>query len=308
MPSRERRPCWLRSVVPDRTSRVGIDMNALKGKLARCAINTATLGHREPLGLTIDRIARAGFGGLAPWRQEVESADVRAIARQIRSLGLSVSGYCRSTYFPAATAAQRAANIDSNRRALADAAELGAACFVMVVGGIPPGHRDLDGARQQVQDGIAMLLDTARQFGVRIAIEPLHPMYAANRSVVNTIAQGLAMCEAIDADNDGHLGLAIDIYHCWWDPSLRESIARAGAARRILAYHVSDWLHDTRDLLLDRGMMGDGVVDLPGFREQVEKAGYAGMVEVEIFSRDHWWKQDPARVLEVCAARLETCC
>ncbi|TCG04226.1 endonuclease [Paraburkholderia steynii] len=281
-------------------------MNSLY--LTRCSINTATLGHREPIDVTIDRIAKAGFGGLAPWRHEVEAADVSKIARQIRALELKVTGYCRSTYFPASTQAQRQANIQSNVRALNDAAELGATCFVMVVGGLPEGSCDLSAARMQVQDGIGTLLEEARKLAVPLAIEPLHPMYAGERSVVNTIDQAHAIARELDPQNDGFLGVAVDVYHCWWDPQLDAAISSIGKDNRILAYHVSDWLVPTTDLLLDRGMMGDGVIDLERFRQNVENAGYAGMVEVEIFSRDNWWNLPPDLVLQTCEERLQTVC
>ncbi|SDR51727.1 Sugar phosphate isomerase/epimerase [Paraburkholderia fungorum] len=283
-------------------------MRNLHGRLDLCAINTATLGHREPLDRTIDRIARAGFGGIAPWRREVEEGDVSQFARQIRALDLTVSGYCRSTCLPAATRAEFNANVEANRAAIRDAAVLGARCFVMVVGGIVPGSRDLDGARAQVTDGISMLMDTAREYGVPLALEPLHPMYAANRAVINTIAQAMTICETVDPDRSGLVGIAVDVYHCWWDPSLRASIAAAGKAGRITAYHVCDWLHDTHDMLLDRGMMGDGVIDLPAVRSCVEQAGYDGLVETEIFSAQNLWRRDPDEILAVCADRLQTVC
>ncbi|MCR4467849.1 sugar phosphate isomerase/epimerase [Burkholderia sp. SCN-KJ] len=276
--------------------------------LTRCSINTATLGHREPIEVTIDRIAKAGFGGLAPWRHEVEAADVSKIAKQIRALELKVTGYCRSTYFPASTEEQRLANIQSNVRALNDAAELGAECFVMVVGGLPEGSRNLAAARSQVKDGIGALLEEARKLGVPLAIEPLHPMYAGDRSVINTLGQAVTLAHELDPHNDGFLGIAVDVYHCWWDPQLEVSVASAGDNGRIYAYHVSDWLVPTGDMLLDRGMMGDGVIDLQNFRRMVEDAGYAGMVEVEIFSRDNWWKLPPDLVLQRCAERLESFC
>ncbi|SAK62899.1 sugar phosphate isomerase/epimerase family protein [Caballeronia ptereochthonis] len=283
-------------------------MESLENRLHRCAINTATLGHREPLDVTLDRIARAGFGGVAPWRHEVEAIGASAVARQLRALQLTVSGYCRSTYLTGATNAERRASIDNNIKALHDAAEVDARCFVMVVGGVSAGSRDLAGARTQVEEGIAQLLAEARKLRIALAIEPLHPMYAADRSVVNTIGQALALCEAIAPDDPSILGIAIDIYHCWWDPLLSESIVDAGRARRILAYHVSDWLADTKDMLMDRGMMGDGVVDLKHFRHRMEEAGYDGMVEVELFSRDRWWKVQPDELLSVCAQRLQLVC
>ncbi|KAB0632918.1 endonuclease [Burkholderia stagnalis] len=282
-------------------------MNTLQGRLDRCAINTATLGHREPLQMTIDRVARAGFGGIAPWRHEVEAADISQIARQIRALELKVTGYCRSTYFPAPTAQERAANIASNIRAVNDAATLGAECFVMVVGGLPANSRDLSAAREMVSDGIAALMPEARKVGVRLAIEPLHPMYAAERSVINTVEQALHLCRRLDPTNEC-LGIAVDVYHCWWDPQLAESVSAAGREARIAAYHVSDWLTPTNDMLLDRGMMGDGVIDLKETRRLVESAGYGGMTEVEIFSRDVWWKAPPEAILKCCAERLQSVC
>lgn len=284
-------------------------MRNLQGKLELCSINTATLGHREPLTRVIDRVARAGFGGIAPWRHEIEGgkADLGGIARQIRALGLTVTGYCRSAYLPGSTREQFAANVETNRAAIRDAATLGAQCFVMVVGGLPDGSRDLTGARAQVIDGIGMLTETARSFGVPLAIEPLHPVYAVDRAVVNTLAQALQICEALDAGGDT-LGVALDVYHCWWDPALDVAIADAGRARRLLAYHVCDWLRQTSDPLLDRGMMGDGVADLQAIRSAVERAGYTSKVEVEIFSAENWWRRDPDEVLGVCAERLQTVC
>lgn len=229
-------------------------------------------------------------------------------ARQIKALDLSVTGYCRSTYLPGATPAEFSANVEANRAALRDAATLGARCFVMVVGGMVPGSRDLAGARNQVLDGLSMLMDTAREYDVPLALEPLHPMYAANRAVVNTLAQALDICETVDPDRSGLIGVAVDVYHCWWDPELASSIAAAGKADRILAYHVCDWLYDTQDMLVDRGMMGDGVIDLPSVRSGVEGAGYDGLVETEIFSAQNWWQREPDEVLSICAERLQTVC
>ncbi|MEE1919971.1 sugar phosphate isomerase/epimerase family protein [Pseudomonas asiatica] len=283
-------------------------METLQGKLERCSINTATLGHREPIQITIERIAKSGFGGIAPWRSEVEGQDVAAVGKQIRDAGLTVSGYCRSTYLPALEKEAFRANVEANKRALHDAAELNARCFVMVVGGIPEGSRDIGSARGQVHDGVAELLEVAKAMNVPLALEPLHPVYASNRSVLNTVDQALEMCELIDPSQSGYLGVAVDAYHCWWDPNLSASIADAGRSKRILAYHVCDWLYDTQDVLLDRGMMGDGVVDLLSLRRSVETAGYAGLVEVEIFSKENWWKRDVEEVLSICGDRLQRVC
>jgi len=276
-------------------------------RLDRCSINTATLGHRSPIEAIIDQVARAGFGAIAPWRRDLESRNVAQVARRIRDAGLALSGYCRSTYFPAATPALFLENVEDNRRALDDAALLGAPCFVLVVGGLPPGRRDLGDARAQVADGVGRLLEQARSLGVTLAIEPLHPMYAADRSCITGLAEALALCEVLDPKSEGGIGVAIDLYHVWWDWRLAADIRSAGSKRRIAAFHVCDWLVPTTDLLLDRGMMGDGVIDIAAIRAQVEAAGYRGFVEVEIFSRG-WWARPEADVLAICAERLVSAC
>jgi sugar phosphate isomerase/epimerase len=282
-------------------------MRDLSASLRDCAINTATLGFQAPIGEVIDAVARAGFGGIAPWRREVEGQDVSAIARRIREAGLGVPGYCRSTYIPASSRQGFAANVAANRKAIDDAAALGAASFVMVVGGLPEGTKDIAAARAQVAEASALLLEHGKAAGVRIALEPLHPVYAADRSCLSLASQALDMCEAIEgAADDPWLGVCLDVYHIWWDPNLARDIARAGASRRIFGFHVCDWLVPTEDVLNDRGMMGDGVIDVPAIRRQVEAAGYAGFVEVEIFSARNWWKRPIDETLAVCRERLAT--
>ena len=175
---------------------------------------------------------------------------------------------------------------------------------MLVVGGLADASRDLAAARTMVADGIAALLPDARAAHVPLAIEPLHPMYAADRACVNTLDQALDLCDAL---GEG-VGVVIDAYHVWWDPHLREAIARAGRDGRILAHHISDWLVPTSDLLLDRGMMGDGVIDLRGLRRMIEDAGYHGPHEVEIFSRDNWWTRPGDEVLAICRERFVACC
>jgi sugar phosphate isomerase/epimerase len=206
--------------------------------------------------------------------------------------------------FPASTEELRQAAIDDNRRAIDEAAALNADCLVLVVGGLPGGSRDIAAARAMVRDGIAAVQEHARGSGVKLAIEPLHPMYAADRSCVNTLCQALDMAGAIGPD----IGVAIDAYHVWWDPDLAGQIARAGREGRILAHHICDWLVPTRDLLLDRGMMGDGVIDLAAFRAMFEAAGYFGHQEVEIFSAQDWWTRDGTEVLRVCIERYHAVC
>ena len=280
-------------------------MRDLATRLGDCAINTATLGFQAPVSETIDAVARAGFGGIAPWRREVEGHDVGAIARQIRDAGLKVPGYCRSTFIPAADRAAFLANIEANRRAIADAATLGANSFVMVVGGLPAGSKDIAAARAQVAEATAVLLEHGKAHGVRIALEPLHPVYAADRSCLSLVSEALAICDAIEGKaDDPWLGVCLDVYHIWWDPGRSAAIVRAGAERRIFGFHVCDWLVPTEDVLNDRGMMGDGVIDVPQIRGEAEAAGYSGFIEVEIFSARNWWKRPAAETLDVSRARL----
>jgi sugar phosphate isomerase/epimerase len=280
----------------------------LSGRLDLCAINTATLGHREDIRVVVDAVARHGFGGIAPWRRDLEGQGVAAIARQIREAGLTVTGYCRSTAFPAASVAEAAAAVEENRRALRDAATLGARCFVLVVGGLPAGSRNLPAARAQVQDGVGALLEEARQLGVVLALEPLHPVYAADRSCLCTLTEALELCDVLDPGRKGGLGIAADVYHLWWDAALAEELRRAGRDRRLAAFHVCDWLVPVTDVLTNRGMMGDGIIDIPAIRGAVEQAGYDGLVEVEIFSARDWWLRDRDETLSTCAARLQTAC
>ena len=273
--------------------------------LSLCAINTATLGFQAPINEVIEAVARAGFGGIAPWRREIEGQDVKAIGKQLRSSGLKVLGYCRSTYIPASTREGFLANVEANRRAISDAATLGAESFVMVVGGLPEGSKDLAAARAQVVEASGLLVEHGRKLGVKIALEPLHPVYAADRSCLTLVSEALDMCADVEGDAaDPWLGVLIDVYHVWWDPNIGRDIAQAGRARRIFGFHVCDWLVPTIDVLNDRGMMGDGVIDIRALRESVEDAGYGGLAEAEIFSAGNWWKRPIDETLKVCAERF----
>ncbi len=256
------------------------------------SLNTATVRKQWNLAQIIDGCARHGIRGISPWRDQLASMGLKEAARAIRSQELKVTGLCRGGFFTADDWR------DDNRRAIEEAHELGAQCLVLVVGGLPSGSKDLRGARNQVKDGIAAILPEARKAGVPLAIEPLHPMQAAERACINTLEQALDICDAL---GDG-IGVACDVYHVWWDPKLEQQIRRAGK-KRLLAYHICDWLVPTRDLLNDRGMMGDGVIDLPLIRSWVQSAGYAGFQEVEIFSELNWWTRDPDEVLEICKQR-----
>ena len=273
------------------------------------SINTATVRAQWPLPDTITALARHGIRGISPWRDQVAAAGLDDTARRIRDAGLTVTGLCRGGMFPAPDREGRRAAHDDNRRAVDEALTLGAQCLVLVVGGLPKDRggqivsRDLAGAREMVRDGLGSLYEYAHGAGMPLAIEPLHPMYAADRACVNTMAQANALCDELTPDGTDGLGLAVDVYHVWWDPLLRAEIIRAGERNRLFAYHICDWLVPTRDLLNDRGMMGDGVIDLPLIRGWMDAAGYRGMHEVEIFSAQDWWKRDGDEVLLTCRRR-----
>jgi sugar phosphate isomerase/epimerase len=205
-------------------------------------------------------------------------------------------------------AARRTLVRDDNRRCVDEAKALGASCVVLVVGGLPqysrPGSatsKDIVAARAQVEDALAAMFDYAKQAKLPLAIEPLHPAYAADRACVNTTKQALDICDQLDPGRTGMLGVALDVYHIWWDPELMTQIARAGQDR-LLAFHVCDWLVPTKDILNDRGMMGDGVIDIKRLRAAVEAQGYAGYSEIEIFSND-WWEKPIDEMLRTCIDR-----
>jgi sugar phosphate isomerase/epimerase len=272
--------------------------------LTGLSINLATVRKQWTLTQAVEACLKHGITAVAPWRDQIAHVGLAEAARVIRGNNVRVTGVCRGGMFPAADAAGRQAALDDNRRAVDEAAALAADCLVLVVGGLPKGSKDIAGARQMVADGLAALLPHARANGVRLAIEPLHPMYAADRACVNTLAQALDLAENLGPD----VGVAIDVYHVWWDPDLDRQIARAGATGRIFAHHICDWLVPTTDLLEDRGMMGDGVIDLPGIRRRVEAAGYHGPQEVEIFSAANWWRRPGDEVLATCIDRYLTVC
>jgi sugar phosphate isomerase/epimerase len=268
------------------------------------SINLATVREQWNLGEAVEACAKLGIKAIDPWRDQIAKFGLENSAKVIKDNGMQVTGYCRGGMFTHADAAGRATAIDDNKRAIDEAQALGAECLVLVVGGVPQGSKDVAGARTQVAEGINAVLDHARGAKMPLAIEPLHPMYAADRACVNTLKQALDIALQLGPD----VGVAIDAYHVWWDPELKEQIARAGTEKRIFAHHICDWLVPTKDLLLDRGMMGDGVIDLKGFRRMIEDAGFFGPQEVEIFSAGDWWKRPGEQVLKTCIERYNTVC
>ena len=267
-------------------------------ELHRLSLNTATI-KQWSLKQCIEGCVRHGVTVIGPWRDKVQELGVDTAAKMINDNGLEVSALVRGGMFTSPHQADRQAALDENLRALEEAVAINAKCVVLVVGGLPDGSRDINDARQQVRDGIAELLIHARACNMPLAIEPLHPMYAADRACVNTLAHANDLCEEL---GEG-LGVAVDAYHVWWDPNLNREIQRA--AGHILGFHVCDWLVPTTDFLLDRGMMGDGIIDLAAMNKMVTAAGYEGPIEVEIFSAENWWKREGDDVMATIVKRFE---
>ncbi len=268
----------------------------------RLSLNTATVRSQWNLQQCVDGCLRYGFGGIAPWRDKIHEIGLDNAARIIRESGLRVSGLCRGGWYTAQGALTNSV-IDDNKRAVDEAVAINADCLVMVVGGLAEGSKDIAAARDIVSEGLARTLEYARTVDMPIAIEPLHPMYAADRACVNTVKQALDICDALG----NGIGVAVDVYHVWWDPGLLPQLKRAGK-ERLLAFHLCDWLVPTRDLLTDRGMMGDGVIDLRGLRAAVEAEGFDSLNEIEIFSELNWWKRDADYVMQIIADRARACC
>ncbi len=237
------------------------------------------------LAETIDGYTRAGVPAITVWRQHLAPYGPEEAGRMLSDSGLHVVSLCRGGFFPATSAGAREEARNDNRRAIDEAAAIGAPLVVLVCGAVP--GMDLADARQQILDGIAAVLPHAQAAGVKLAIEPLHPMYADSRSAVNTLEQANNMVAAMHSP---WLGVTVDVYHLWWDPMLKSEIARAGDS--IFSFHVCDWRTPTRDILNDRGMMGEGCINIPRIRGWVEDVGFCGPIEVEIFSNEFWdWDQ-----------------
>lgn len=248
--------------------------------LSRLSLNQATT-ERHGLRETVEACARHGIPAVGLWRHKVAELGPAAATRAARDAGVAVSSLCRGGWFPAATAGERRRRIEDNLRAVEEAAALGTDVLVLVCGPAP--GKDIDGARAMVAEAIADVVPHAAACGVRLAVEPLHPVFAGDRSVIVTLREALDLAERFPA---GRVGVLVDVYHVWWDPDVHEQIARAGA--RILGFHVSDWLAPPPDLLMGRGMMGDGVIELRRLRGAADAAGYDGPIEVEVFNRAIW--------------------
>lgn len=259
--------------------------------LSRCAIHTQT---NKPWSLAqcIAGYSAIGVNAVSVWRHTLEPIGAKAAAQMLRDAGMHVPALVRGGFFPAATEAARQAAIDQNRLCIDEAREIGAEMIVLVVGAVP--GMALEEGRKQAADGIAAILDQAQAANVKLAIEPLHPMYAADKSCVNRMAQARELCQQLAHPM---IGIACDVYHVWWDPDLGAEIDWAGANQKLFGFHVCDWRVDTRHMLTDRGLMGEGCIDLRAIRARVERAGFKGYNEVEVFS-EHYWVMDQSEYLQ----------
>lgn len=261
--------------------------------LTRFSINQMTVKQ-----LTLPELTEAcgalGIGGVGLWREPVQEYGVDAAAKLVRDAGLTVTSLCRGGFFTATDPAEWARALADNRTAIEEAAALGTDTLILVSGGLPPGSRDLPAARERIADALSVLAPYAGERGVRLAIEPLHPMFASDRCVVSTLTQALDLAERFPSDQ---VGVAVDTYHIWWDDTAPSAVARAGASGRILAFQLADWVTPLPSgVLHGRGQLGDGAVDLREWRERVDAAGYGGPIEVELFN-EGLWAMDGVEVL-----------
>lgn len=259
--------------------------------LSRLCVHTITT---KPWAIedAAKHFSASGVSGITVWRDTLEGRNIRQTGAMLRDSGLQIVSLCRGGFFPKTDKTKREAAISDNRTAIDEAAELGTTMVVLVCGAEP--RQSLEDSRKQIQEGIAELLPYAAAAGVKLAIEPLHPMYADTRSAINSLGQANDMAEAL---NSPWAGVAVDVYHLWWDPSLEREIKRCGEHGNLMAFHVCDWNVPTTDMLNDRGLMGEGCIPVRAIRRWVEDAGFNGFNEVEIFSHKYW-KEDQSEFLK----------
>lgn len=272
------------------------------------ALNTATLGHNLdgygagwPPERVIDACAERGLAGIVFWRREIGEQAV-AIGERVRASGMQVVGLCRTPYIVGSNVPE--ALMDDVRASIDMAAALSSPVLTVVTGGTEPGTKGVLESQKILAERLVPAADYAAACDVKLALEPLNPMFGGNRTCLMTVRDALRVCEMVGSDA---VGIAVDVYHVWWDSDLAESLKAAGASR-LLGYHLCDWLEETGDMLLDRGMMGDGVADLRAIRAAIEEAGYQGPCEVEVFSANDWWQRDPDEVLDVMIERFRSVC
>lgn len=254
--------------------------------LTRFAINQITT-RNWTLREAIEGYARHGVAGIGVWMDYLDDAGWNEGARQIRDAGLFVPCLCTTAWVNVADKAALRAALDENKRRIDAAALLGAECLVVVPGSLATGEKQIDSARKRVEEALLELMPYALNASVALGIEPLHPMYAGDRSCLNTFAQCLHLCETLGPGS----GIVADLYHCWWDPEFPDGLKKAGP-ERILTFHLCDWLVPTRDVYQDRGMVGDGVINIGFYRAILDSIGYEGPFEIELFSKLDWWLRD----------------
>lgn len=264
-------------------------------ELARLSLNQMTVKQWN-LREAVEGCVKAGIPSIGLWRDKVAETGLRQSAQLIQEAGLHVSGLCRGGWFPAASAAERRARIEDNQRAIEEAAELGADSLILVCGPAP--DKDITGARAMVEQAIEQLLPYAASVGVRMSIEPLHPMFAADRSVVTSLGEATRLAKRFASP---YLGVIVDVYHVWWDADIYAQIAEAQGY--IFGFHVNDWIIPTPDMLNGRGMMGDGVIEIRRLREAVDQTGYTGPIEVEIFN-ETLWAMEGDKLLDLMCRRF----
>jgi sugar phosphate isomerase/epimerase len=237
------------------------------------------------------KYSAAGVKGITVWRDALEGRNIKETGKMLREHDLTIVSLCRGGFFPHKNAAKLKSAIDDNRRAIEEAAELGTSMLVLVCGADP--SQSLEESRKHIRDGISAIIPQASAAGVKLTIEPLHPMYADTRSAINTLAQANDMAEEL---NSPWVGIAVDMYHLWWDPFLKREIKRCGENGNLAAFHICDWKVPTTNMLLDRGLMGEGCIPVKQIRSWVESAGFTGFNEVEIFS-EAYWREDQCEFL-----------
>jgi len=268
---------------------------------SRLSIHQITLLKQCTTSQFIELLVRHQVPCTSLWRDKTLECGVGETRRLIANNEIALSGYCCAGFVTALADKDASEAIDDARRAFDEAAELGAPCVIFISGGLDAADKDMESARRRAFERVAELVPYARQSGVKLALEPLHPMLSATRSVLCSLRLANDWCDALDAEDI--VGIAVDTYCVFWDPEVDVQIARAG--KRICSFHVSDWLTDTRDIRLDRGMIGDGIIDLPKMRRAVEAAGYDSYVEVEVFSERNWWRRNPDEVVTIIKDRIQ---
>jgi len=265
------------------------------------SINTITLGWDIDLVKAIRLCLSMGIKCLSTWRHQIHAVGIKKFNQIVKDEGLYINGLCRGGMFTASTGKKYQNMLDDNYRAIDEAAELEADHLVLVVGGITEGNKNLSESHALVQKGINDILEHANKSSIKLAIEPLHPMYAADRGCINTVKHALVLCKSLN----NLVGIIIDVYHIWWDMDLKEQIAIAGNENLLYGFHINDWLRNTSDLLYDRGMPGDGVIDINSIWKSMIKSGYDNKIEIEILSKNNWWEKPMAHTLQTCITRYQ---